>query len=367
VPLPDLVDNDTLLMAPALAVSAGVRPIVDALLAAANNPDRLQAIDPTLVRVRAADLLSLEHDPALLDNAVAILREAVAQALPDELGIAQDALAKTVAEQGDRTELDAIARDLLRQPPSWPWAARLDSMSSIATIFGYGREAAGWLDEALAAAAGWLDAGPVGAAGGSSRTGRTGRPDPTIRPMLAAAKERQGVIRATMTADGCDPDDPAAARERMRTLPTAAATVSSYPSWPAGFEGRLIWWPEPEYARVTRQLPELATVLGDPWRGHTGRVQTAMTGTARPTVSTELAAGRAAPPRSLVRADFSQFAQFLEWSRADPLASSTMTAFGALAGQLPEPVRWPPKDRAPCWCGSGARYRDCCARRGTAS
>ncbi len=353
MPLPELVDYDTLLFAPALAVCGGARPVVDELLAAANNPDRLLGIDPTLIRVRAADLLSLQHDPALLDDAVAIAREAVAQALPDELGMAQEALVKTLAEQGNRTDLDAIARDLLRQPPSLPWAHRLASMSSTAAIFGYGRDAAGWLDEALARAA---DArGPLG---------RAGRPDRTIRPMLAAAKERLAKIRATMTADGCDPDDPAAARVRMRTLPMAVATVSSYPPWPAGFDGRLIWWPEPEYVRVTRQLPELATVLGGPWRDHTGRVQAAMTGSASP--GNEPAAGRAAQPQSLVEADFTQFAQFLEWSRADPLASSTMTAFGALAGNLPNPVRWPPKGRAPCWCGSGARYRDCCARRGAA-
>ncbi|MGB6456992.1 MAG: SEC-C metal-binding domain-containing protein, partial [Streptosporangiaceae bacterium] len=68
-------------------------------------------------------------------------------------------------------------------------------------------------------------------------------------------------------------------------------------------------------------------------------------------------------PHSLVAAEFSQVAQFLEWSRADPLAPSTMTAFGALAQKLPVPVRFPPKDRAPCWCGSGNRYRDCCAGR----
>jgi SEC-C motif len=341
--LPDLVDYDTLLIASALAVRGGARPVVDGLLAAANNPDRLLGIDPTLIRVRAADLLSLQHDPALLDDAVAILREAVAQALPDEQSMAQDALIKTLAEQGNHTELDAIARDLLRQPASLPWAEQLEGMSSIATMFGYGREAAAWLDEALATPA-----------------------DRRIGPVLAGAKERLVKIRATMTADGRDPDDPAAARERMWTLPTAAATVSSYPPWPSGVEGRLLWWPEPDYARVTRQLPELATVLGDPWRGHTGRVQTAMTGRASQADGTDPAGGRGARPLSLVAADFTQFAQLLEWSRADPLASSTMTAFGALATKLPNPVRWPPKDRAPCWCGSGARYRDCCARRGAA-
>jgi SEC-C motif len=115
-----------------------------------------------------------------------------------------------------------------------------------------------------------------------------------------------------------------------------------------------------------RQLPELAALLGTPWRSHTARVQAAMTGSASPAAGADRTAGSAARAHSLVAAEFGQFAHFLEWTHADPLASSTMTAFGALATKLPNPVRWPPKDRAPCWCGSGARYRDCCARRGAA-
>lgn len=89
-----------------------------------------------------------------------------------------------------------------------------------------------------------------------------------------------------------------------------------------------------------------------------------MTGTADPPTSAAPSAASGARPHSLVAAEFSQLAQFLEWSRADPLAPATMTAFGALTTRLPDPIRWPPKHRAPCWCGSGSRYRDCCARLG---
>lgn len=375
MPLPDIVDYDTLLMAPALATCGGARPIVDELLAAANNPDRMLGIDPTLIRVRAADLLSLQHDPAILDNAVAILREAVAQALPGEQGMAQDALVKTLAEQGNRAELDAIARDLLQRPPSRTWAHQLEGVSTIAVMFGYGQLAGRWLDEALAA----VDGVPGASARTTRNPGISARSQSSaIREVLQDAKKRAAKLRSIMTADGRDPDDPDAARQRMWARPTDAATVTTYPPWPAGFDGRLLWWPESEYARVTRQLPELATVLGGSWRGHTGRVQAAMTGgpseaaggggsrgVVQPGGSgTDPAAGRVVQPHALVAADFTQFAQFLEWSHADPLASSTMTAFGALAARLPAPVRWPPKDRAPCWCGSGVRYRDCCGVRG---
>jgi hypothetical protein len=353
--LPATVDYDTLLIAPALAVHAGaVRPVVDELLAAANDPDRLQGIDPTLIRVRAADLLSLEHDPALLDDAVAILRAAVAQALPGEAAIARDVLAKTLAEQGNLDELDALVRAVLTEPPSSSWAFTLLEICSVATVFGYGQQALGWLDAALAVAA---DGGrPPGTARSRAASAASAQISTTC-DVLEDARKRVATVRAVMTADGCDPDDPAAARARMRIRPSTAATVTTYPPWPDGFEGRLLWWPEPDFARLARQLPELATVLGGPWRGHTARVQAVMTGR-----GDAAAAASGTRPNSLVAADFSQFGQFLEWSRADPLAPSTMTAFAALGQGLPAPVRFPPKERAPCWCGSGGQYRKCCER-----
>jgi hypothetical protein len=361
MPLAEPVDYDTLNFAPALVVRGGaVRPVVDELLAAANDPDGLQGIDPTLARVRAADLLSVEHDPAALDDAVAILREAVALALPGEIGLAKNALAKTLAEQGNLDELDALVRAVLREPPDTLWALSLLESCCIATVFGYGKQAAGWLDEAFAATADGTSrpdrrARNLRASAASSRSS-------AISDVLRDARKRVTKIRAVMAADGCDPDDPAAARARMRTRPTAAGTVDSYPPWPTGLQGRLVWWPEPEYVRLTRQLPEMATLLGGPWRGHTARVQAAMSGSAPLAGGRGRAADGAARPHLLVAADFSQFAQFLEWSRADPLAPSAMTAFGAFGRDLPAPIKWPPKDRAPCWCGSGNRYRDCCAR-----
>jgi hypothetical protein len=327
------------------------------LLAAANEPDRLQDVDPTVTRVRAADLLSLEDDPALPDDAVAIMREAVELALPPEIEMARDGLAKTLAAQGNLAELDALVRTVLTEPSSLTSAYTLLGICPLAAIFGYGRQAAGWLDEAIAATG-----------TGRSGPGRQRVADRNARQVLEDTKRRLPRIRSAMAADGCDPDDPAAARQRMRTRPVAVATVSTHPPWPAGFQGRLVWWPEPEYARLVRQLPEMATLLGGPWRGHTARVQAAMTGGAPPVVGADPAAGAdsladgAAPPHSLVAAEFTQFAEFVEWSRADPLAPGTMTAFGALAGKLTDPVRWPPRDRAACWCGSGMRYRDCCAR-----
>jgi hypothetical protein len=171
-----------------------------------------------------------------------------------------------------------------------------------------------------------------------------------MRRMLDQTKVRIGEIRRTVVADGVDPASPAAVRAHRGRRPPEADAIGAHPSWPACLGGRLLWWPETEYGRLLRQLPEMALVLGSPWRGHTARVQAAM----------REQADQGADGLTLVAADARRFAQFVEQFDADPAAPPTMTAFTAAAAEKSAPVPWPPKRRAPCWCGSGRRYHDCC-------
>lgn len=39
--------------------------------------------------------------------------------------------------------------------------------------------------------------------------------------------------------------------------------------WPALFGSCLLWWPEAEYQRIVRQVPDIRSVLGATWREHT--------------------------------------------------------------------------------------------------
>jgi hypothetical protein len=329
--MPEVIDSDTVVFAPALAAHRqSARKVADELLAAADDPGRLDGVTPALVRLRAADLLSATGDPGQSDEAVAILRDAIDLATPDEIGSAQIALGKTLAEQGRLAELETLAR-ALRNRDMLTTETTFAGLATVVSMYGYGQQALGWFDDALTVLA-------------------TRGPDRAARSLLEDMRWRVMEIRRRATADGIDPDDPIAMRERIRSRP-AAATVSNHSQWPTPVDRRLPWWPEPEYARLVRQLPDFSTLLGGPWRTHTALVEAAMSRNG----------GGRGQPGMLVAAEFDKFAWFLEWTGADPLAPSTMTAFAAMTSNLPTPVAWPPKGRAQCWCGSGRRYRDCCA------
>jgi hypothetical protein len=329
--MPEVIDSDTVVFAPALAAHRqSARQVADELLAAADDPGRLAGVTPALVRLRAADLLSATGDPGQSDEAVAILRHAIDLATPDEIGSAQIALGKTLAEQGRLAELETLARALLNRD-MLTTETTFAGLATVVSMYGYGQQALGWFDDALTMLA-------------------TRGPDRAARSLLEDMRRRVMEIRRRATADGIDPDDPIAMRDRIRSRP-AAATVSNHSQWPTPVDRRLPWWPEPEYARLVRQLPDFSTLLGSPWRTHTALVEAAMSRNG----------GGRGQPGMLVAAEFGKFAWFLEWTGADPLAPSTMTAFAAMTSNLPAPVAWPPKGRAQCWCGSGRRYRDCCA------
>ncbi|MBO0835490.1 MAG: SEC-C domain-containing protein, partial [Actinobacteria bacterium] len=130
---------------------------------------------------------------------------------------------------------------------------------------------------------------------------------------------------------------------------SARADAAEPPAWPAVVGGRLGWWPEAEYVRIIRQVPELARVLGDPWRHHTSRVEAALRASSR------------GGERHIKLADvqFPEFVNYLVSTHADTVDAKVLTNFAptTFARQT-----WPPKARAQCWCGSGSRYRDCCGR-----
>jgi hypothetical protein len=375
--MPDVIDDDALAFARARARLESPRQVADDLLAAADDPDRLDGVSPTMTRMCAADVLTAAAGERSPREAITILREAVQRAMPGEIEMAQTALVCAVAESGDPSEAEDLAAAFLRgSPDSGSDFIGLLGLAAMMTVTGFLDQPARWLDAAIEAttrtgagagpagdAAGL--AGPAGLAGDGAGTagmakaagmaGMAGAaggrgPDRHIREMLEHAKERVLEARRTVEADGVDPGNPAAVRaQRSRRKPTAAG-IGTYPAWPTLVDGRLLWWPEAEYRRLVRQLPEAAAVLGSPWRGHTAQVQAALR--AQP--------DQGASGLALVAGEARRYAQFVEQLDAGPVDPATMTAFTAAAAEKSAPVPWPPKRRAPCWCGSGRRYHDCC-------
>ncbi len=339
--MPDVIDDDALAFARMRARILSPRQVADDLLAAADDPDRLDGVTPTMARMCAADVLTAAAGEKSTREAITILRAAVQGAAPGETEMARTALACAIAESGDPAEAEELAAAFLRgSPDSGPDFIPLLGLAAMMTVTGFLDLPARWLDEAIEAMA-TTEAGP----------GRVGSPGPEhIREMLEHGRARVLEIRRRVEADGVDPGSPAAVRaHRSRRIPLAEG-IGTHPGWPSGLGGRLLWWPEAEYRRLVRQLPEMATVLRSPWREHTAQVQAAM----------RAQADQGTSGLTLVAADARRFAQFVEQFDADPTAPPTMTAYTADAAEKSAVVPWPPRRRAPCWCGSGRRYHECC-------
>ncbi len=136
----------------------------------------------------------------------------------------------------------------------------------------------------------------------------------------------------------------------------ASGAAADPPALEAAADGPVLWWPQSEYLRLARQLPDLAGRIGPGWAGHTARTEAGLRARA------SYAPGRIA----LVAADFGQFATYLRKGSVDPRDAGVLTGYAAVAAANGAPAAWPPRSFRACWCGSGRRYRNCCAVTGAA-
>jgi len=315
------------------------------LLAAAGQPgSRLKGVTVAEASLRAGDLLIAADDR---ERAAIIARQVLedVRGRPDELAAA--CLQARAGDQGAVEALVAPALSALQDRPS-----QVVIMDAVALAFGLvnGKQfelAARVADQATAACARWT-AGPGRRA---DRNGTLGNVvDRARQTVRAAHQDVQDLITGQRV------DEP-------------GMQPSLLAPWPALSGSCLLWWPQPEYQRIVRQVPDVRSVLGATWRDHTAMVESAM-----------LALVPAGPPSrlggataySLAAADFEWFCGYLGRARADPRLATTMTGFTAHLIGLAEssapyirpPVPWPPTERSRCWCGSNARYGRCCQRPG---
>jgi SEC-C motif len=336
----DPIDEDTLAFARLRARHSSARAVADDLLAAAADADRLGDISPTMARMCAADVLVGTGTPEDARDAIPIFQAAVEEAIPGESEMARTLLATALAEtSGDTAAAETLAREFLAgTTATGPDVPSLLALSAAMGGAGYLSLSQRWIEAALSPS------------GSTATRGRTGQPDRRVRGMLEHHRDRIAELQRAMADGGLDPGSPAAVREFHDRRRAAGDTMATSAAWPALSSGRMVWWPAAEYNRLLRQVPDLAAVLASPWQAHLGRVQTALTGCARQGVA----------GITLVAANANQFAQFSEHFRVDPTVPAAMTAYTGDAAQKSAPVAWPPKKRAPCWCGSGRRYQDCC-------
>lgn len=324
------MDFEALLFAPVRARWLDEpRKVAADLLDAAEGGDGLDGVTAQEATVRAARLL---WDFGERDEGLAILRRVIADHPPDADGQARYELAMVLAQAGDTDKAEAALLDAVscEQPGGMADVVR---RARIAVDFVTG----GQLDLAEK----WADIAVDAAEAGTG---------PRRQAAIREAMQSRAVVREKVRVARAE--GPGAVRQVDLRSPGLAGPLDSQP-WPALSDGSLVWWPEREYDRLVQQVGEVTNFLGARWSDHTAIVQAAM----------RTAAAAATQSVALVEASFVGFTMFVLARTVDPREAATMTAFTAFMATENKPVPWPPSGRKPCWCQSGRRYKDCCAKR----
>lgn len=113
-----------------------------------------------------------------------------------------------------------------------------------------------------------------------------------------------------------------------------------------------LFWPRADHERVIGSWPELGEEVGGDWDTHRAITERVLT-----------QAGEAgAVPLLLV----STYESFAPHAGAHPTAATLDGYLRKCAGEV-DIAGWPPERNAPCWCGSGQKYKRCCRPRGFAA
>ena len=302
------------------------------LLDAADHPERLDGVTAAQARKRAGDVLLDFGRP---NEAIGVYRGIADDPDPFAAARALESLAMALGETGDGAGAEAMVEASISAYAPGSLEA-VDTRIFVARALVRGGEferAQRLADEAVSAARTGAERGVIKTLAMECARGGREKVHEEVRLARQGSELDVGGVRARMT----------------RSFDDSA--------WPAVVSGTLLWWPEDEGRRLIRQLPELGAVLGEPWAAHTARVESEL----------RQAAKSGKRPVLMVVASFEDFTNFVNEESADPRLASTMTAYGVHAWHNtstvmysgPKPVKWPPRNRQPCWCGSGRQYQDC--------
>jgi tetratricopeptide (TPR) repeat protein len=151
-----------------------------------------------------------------------------------------------------------------------------------------------------------------------------------------------------------------------RAAPPALLGPAAAPVSPAGTssrsprigEVRHTWFPAAEYARALRLWPELTEEGSPAARGCDHATYSRRVQRRLLEAAGELMIGMAVAP---IHID-----EYLSWCQREGEDPASGSARAAYAGKLPadQVVAWPPGRNDACWCGSGRKYKRCCGQPG---
>ncbi|MBG0816927.1 SEC-C metal-binding domain-containing protein [Planomonospora sp. ID82291] len=306
-------------------------PVVARLLAAVDDPSRRDDdFEPAFAMVAVSGVL---EDFGRLEEALATLRRADAEGIRDDRTEPKAWIAALLVKLGRTDEAAEVFQEVRR--------AGRDDWSAY-EIYGESVEETGDLAGALKLFA-----------SGEARSRDAG--DGFGTEQLGTAVGR--VRRAMGFPDEAPPPEPSAVRRLLAEdhgLGTGGYDLEADDHDRATTDVEP-FWPRADFERLLGRWPSLAESEGADWDAHRAEVETGA-----------LEAGELDVRVALLRCSFEDFASFAERAGGRPDAD-TVLAYAESRGPDADLVPWPPERNAPCWCGSGRKYKQCCRPRGFAS
>ena len=256
-------------------------------------------------------------------------------------------LMKTGREDEAMAELAAL-RPLLN--------SELDAADYITEAWetsGHAEVAVQWLTEALDAVSRTL-ATPEPAVSTPTSTRPTSTQPTSTQPAIVARTRRR--VRAEL---GLSPDAYDELAENMQAAIGAEIAAAVREDEDAGTgadekHGRLLlFWPQAELGELLERWPELADSYTPGWDEYRGALERTLVSWSD-SGSTEL---------GLLPGSVAELVGYAARHDGDPADLEIRSAYANHAQRHRLPSAWPPERNAPCWCGSGVKYKKCCRPR----
>jgi hypothetical protein len=116
-----------------------------------------------------------------------------------------------------------------------------------------------------------------------------------------------------------------------------------------------VFWPEAEHEKLIARWPHLAGEVGATWDEHRRQVERHCALVVQSGHSVRQFSG-----------DVAGLEAFLQVRRVRKPSGEDLLAYPDMRTQ-PALIHWPPARTAPCWCGSGRKYKQCCRPHGLGS
>ncbi|MEC4018120.1 SEC-C metal-binding domain-containing protein [Streptomyces sp. H27-D2] len=118
----------------------------------------------------------------------------------------------------------------------------------------------------------------------------------------------------------------------------------------------VLFWPASEFPELLRRRLSFADLYGTDHATHLARVETAL----------RRLSDEGITPLAAARASVRGYESHARDEHQNPESEGFPATYAAHLAEMGMATPWPPPRNAPCWCGSGRKYKKCCGNPATA-